>query len=241
MIDLNQYYTFYITLFYQMSSLDLITLFQDLPVEIIHLICILTGKFILDKKWKLKSIIDMRDFAPIDIHLLNMLDFKSEARRMDRQRFIKYVRSCTFDRLLEDEDRIREEVEWVKNVDVYRHTSLFLKSSPLEEVMIPLESGKFCEGCQKNCTSKQLTNTCHFYIYTDSNNGLYFGRSKNICISCFHIITKTTKTPIVNDDKYEKTKIIKMKEKFPKRKSLNNNEKIYNRPVNYKKNFRRLV
>lgn len=214
-----------------MSSLDLITLFQDLPVEIIHLICILTGKFILDKKWKLKSIIDMRDFAPINMHLFNILDFKSEARLMDRQRFIKYIRSCRFDPLLEDEDRIREEVEWVKNTDFYRHPSLFIKSSPIEEVMIPIESDIFCEGCQNNCTSIELS----WFRFSCYN-------FKNVCIHCFHIITKTTKTPIVNDDKYEKSnkKIVKKKEKNPKFKSIIK-EKIHNRPLNYKRNFRRLV
>jgi len=225
-----------------MSVVSLNSLFQTLPVELVHLICLFTGKFIFDKNGKFKSIIDINDFIHIDFHLLHMLDFKSEARRMDRQRFIKYLRSHTYDPM-EEEDRIQEELEWAKNADFYRHPSLFLKSSPAEEVMIPLESGKFCERCQNKCTSTQLSlHGYNFYKYHVSDHGLYFwytssNDSKNICTRCSHIITKT---PIINDDTSEKTKIIKTKEKFPKRKSLNR-EKIPIRPVNYKKSFRRLL
>jgi hypothetical protein len=217
--------------------------FTRLPMEIVHMICLFTGKFVFDKDGMFKSIIDIREFLQIDLHLLNMIDFKIEALAMERQRLIKFLRSQTY-KPLEDEERIHEEVTWLQNIDYTRHKQLFLTSSPVEEVMIPLRPGVFCEDCQMKCTSKELSYlydwTFNFRLKQVNYYIRHFIVKENTCIRCHNYIKRI----IVVEPPEENEKIkVEKKQRFLQKNKVRNNpiHKTFIPRINYKKNFRRLV
>jgi hypothetical protein len=71
------------------------------------------------------------------------------------------------------EQRILEELSLAQFANPVRHPLLFLKESPLKEVMIPLEKGTFCESCENRLTSFDFTKKFYFNNYPYTINQFY--------------------------------------------------------------------
>jgi hypothetical protein len=140
------------------TELALINKFRGLPTELAHLICLFTGKFIIDINGKLKSIINVDDFQNIQTHLL------IQQYHLDKYLFqwftmnqkIRFIQSLYSGRLLEPEERVKEEVLSIQNVEFEKQSFLFTKPSEMEEVMIPdkVDLKTFCNEC---CFKRLLT------------------------------------------------------------------------------------
>lgn len=138
--------------------------FISLPIELVHMICLFTGKFVFDKNKKLKSIVNLEDFTDIKslmvIHeyhknqIYCLISFNNNIYQ--KLRFIQRLYS---DRRLSPEERLKEEVLSIQNVDYNKQSYLFTKPSPIEEVMIPdkipIDFNEICDEC---CAKKILPN-----------------------------------------------------------------------------------
>jgi len=127
--------------------------FMRLPMEVVHQICIYTGKFIFDINGNLKSIINIADFKNIQTLML-IHDYHQNKylfQRFTNDDKIRFIKELYSDRLLDNTERIKEEVLSVENVDYFKQSYLFTKSSTIEEVMIPdklqVDPNEYCNKC----------------------------------------------------------------------------------------------
>ena len=135
------------------TNVTLIPEFKRLPMEVVHQICIYTGKFIFDINGNLKSIINIADFKNIQtlmlIHDYHQNKYLFKKFTIDDK--IRFIQSLYSDRRLDNKERIKEEVLSVENVDYFKQTYLFTKPSTIEEVMIPdkvkVDPNEFCNKC----------------------------------------------------------------------------------------------
>jgi hypothetical protein len=106
-----------------------------------------------------------------------------------------------------DEERQQKELQHAARVDYYRHPLLFLKSSKLEEVMHPLQNNMLCVGCERNCSSCEIS----FYTSIKSKQSLFnrYIREYN-CARCNTIIKQQSKS-IEQDYKFKKDDVYKYK------------------------------
>jgi hypothetical protein len=133
---------------------------KSVPTEVSHLILLFTGKFVFDKNGKLKSIVNLHDFENIEQHLgvFELFFGHHLLRKNEVEKFIMYLHKKVYNRpVMDEEERKREEILAFMNVDYNKHNLLFIKESPIEEVMIPLEPGRFCGECENKLTSVELT------------------------------------------------------------------------------------
>lgn len=110
----------------------------NLPVEIAHLICLFTGKFVLDKKKRLRSIVNLYDFENIKIHIkqLSSDHMNRYCYYVNRERLVRML--YTQKKInMSHKKRIKEEVLLTQFVDYNRHPLLFLKASPIEDIFVP--------------------------------------------------------------------------------------------------------
>ena len=217
------------TLTYIMS---LISAFALLPIEAVHMICLFTGKFVFDKQGRFKSIIDLRDFENINQHIpvFALVSHKSWLMNPDKTRFIRYLHSEIYNRpTMSEEERNQAELLHFAKVDYHRHKSLFLQEGTIDEVMIPVADGIFCEPCKRKLSSSELEHVQHRrrirYSFDDGtvegfnfwyNGGVFISITKNIhekcCRNCFNSIYNKLEVTIVNEEqpvikKAEKTYI----------------------------------
>jgi hypothetical protein len=133
------------------TELALINKYRGLPTELANLICLFTGKFIIDINGKLKSIINVDDFKNIQTHLL------IQQYHLDKYLFqwftmnqkIRFIQSLYSGRMLEQEERVKQEVLSIQNVEFEKQPFLFTKPSEMEDVMIPdkVDLNIFCNEC----------------------------------------------------------------------------------------------
>ena len=147
----------------------------QLPIELVNQICLFTGKFILLPNGKLKSIIDMRDFTFLGpfllerrAHVVNTL-----MRHWNRQE------------IFNKEQRQKEHLLHMKNVDFKRHRSLFMEEEGIE-LLAPVQKGLFCFTCLSTLSSIDLEKIsrrrfCKYFRYYWSAN-----ESNQRCIYCKH-------------------------------------------------------
>jgi hypothetical protein len=138
--------------------LTLIPQFKRLPMELVHQICIFTGKFIFDINGCLKSIINIDDFKNIQTLLL-IHDYHQNKylfHRFNNDQKIRFIQNLYSDRKLKPEERVKEEVLSVQNLDFKKQPYLFTKPLTMEQVMIPdkVDLKTLCDGC---CAEKLLT------------------------------------------------------------------------------------
>lgn len=139
--------------------MSLIATFTSLPIELVHLICLFTGKFVFDKHGRFKSIVNLRDFENIKNHLpvFELVSHKSWLSSYDRTRFIRYLHSEIYNRpTMDEEERKQAELMHFEKVDYDRHRFLFMQEGTVDEVMVPLQDGLFCEPCKNKLSSRQL-------------------------------------------------------------------------------------
>jgi len=142
------------------SNLTLIAQFGGLPVEVAHIICLFTGKFVFDKHGNFKSIINIDDFKNIEtlmlIHDYNQNKYLFNRFTMNDK--IRFIQTLYSDRLLNKKERVEEELLSIQKVDYVKQSYLFTKPSTIEEVMIPdkvqVDLSKLCDEC---CVGKSLT------------------------------------------------------------------------------------
>lgn len=165
-------------------SLHLIAAFSNLPLEVVHMICLSTGKFIFDKNGRLKSIVDLRDYESIKCHLpifRSVLDKSTFCRPWlwmsnvndnpnDNTSFILYIHCQIYNRpIMNKDERIKSEIIHYQNADYNRHPLLFLKEAQIEDVMFTLKDGLFCEPCKNELSSTTL----ELYSYTSTRFSRY--------------------------------------------------------------------
>jgi len=209
---------------------------NQLPLDIINIICLFTGKFILLPNGKLKSIIDMRDFQHLSPTLLNRKFFSinSLMRAWDRAE-IKYK-----------EEREKEHIRHMQNVDFHRHRGLFLPEEPIEN-MEPIKSDLFCYHCVRQLSSSELEKVQEIYkkhgsilIRHNRWNIISTYETRELlefkcCIGCRHLIH--TQTPQLLDayreyELYEEKKE-KRKEELYKKKILEKKRGIVSKKNKY--------
>jgi hypothetical protein len=218
---------------------------KDLPTEVAHLILLFTGKFVFDKKGKLKSIVNLHDFENIKKHLsIFELFFENHLLRKNiMDKFIMYLHKKVYNRpVMNEEERTREEILAYMGVDYNKHKLLFIQESPIEEVMIPLEPNMFCEECSNKLTSVELTQrhnkikTKNTWHHNGNIHGLIFWYYNVVylkpgqCRHCFELIK--------NKKNEEKDELIIPVKKYsePRKKSYLKN---YNKMrTNKRKSFR---
>ena len=180
-----------------------------LPIEIVHQICLFTGKFVLDKENKLKSVVDIREYENINKQLIRsfMLNhrFNSHDLSLVKQCHIGKIVSSLYKKrpdAMSDEERKQAELLHSQNVDKKRHPLLFTKESAIEEVMKPGGEKTFCQKCQyrkllPDSYPIRRPSRKYRYIRGYINDNLYFirivntflglsGRDKcrNVCEGC---------------------------------------------------------
>jgi hypothetical protein len=224
---------------------------KDLPTEVVHLILLFTGKFVFDKKGKLKSIVNLHDFENIKQHLgVFELFFEHHLLRINEiEKFIMYLHKKIYNRqVMDEEERKREEMLAYMGVDYNKHRLLFLKESPVEEVMIPLEPNMFCGECSNKLTSVELTQrhktikTTNMWHHNGNIHGLVFWYYNNVylkpgqCRNCFELIKNKKEKKIEEKDEL----IIPVKKYSEPRKIsyLKNYNKVR---TNNRKSFRMLM
>jgi len=69
----------------------IISRFQELPSDLVKLICLFTGKFKYDKNGNLQSIINIHDYVHIDYHLQDKLHKRSLTNYYDHNHNIIFV------------------------------------------------------------------------------------------------------------------------------------------------------
>ena len=243
-------------------------IWSNIPTELAHIILLFTGKFILDKNNKLKSIVNLHDFENIKQHLnVFELFFDHYLLRVNKmEKFIMYLHKKVYNRpVMNEKERKREEMLGYMGVNYNRHSLLFTKPSALEEVMIPIENGVFCEDCQNNLTSVELEkkqnriinlgfvyhNEIMYPILDHEWLGMIFWHGcekKGYCRSCKVSIEKKRRQNIIKKEKEENEEKEKEKEKvitkYPNKyldnKKLPKLKCVKNVRMNNKKTFRML-
>lgn len=126
-----------------------------LPIELVHQICLFTGKFVLDKENKLKSVLDVREYENINKQLMASLilnhRFNSHDLSFVKQFHIGKIISSLYKKrsdYMTNEQREQAELLHSLNVNKKRHPLLFVKESSIEEVMKPGGEKTFCQKCQ---------------------------------------------------------------------------------------------
>ena len=202
-------------------SFELIKSFTLLPVEVVHIICLFTGKFIFDKTGKIKSVVDLRDFENIKKHLYIFSYFHKYRRDYTKNRttFIKYLHKEIYKgHVMNEEERIKEEIIQYKNVDFERHPLLFMKEHRINEVMVPLENGIFCNGCIHKLSSLEMQLRRYFmnagFSYDEDFDIIWSYNSPisvNLCCKkCYNINSVVSLLPDTEDEKEQKNKKKKM-------------------------------
>jgi hypothetical protein len=186
--------------------MSLLTRYSKLPVEIVHIICLFTGKFVFDKHGKLRSIVNVLDFENIKLHIDKFSTGDSMFHMnfiMNRQRLVRMLYRQKNGKMSE-EKRIQEEVLLSQFADPVRHPRLFTKPSPMEDVLVPLESGVFCNRCRNKLSSVDLASPkphlkkmsffqhgiFHYYVYIDPYE--LIGK----CKQCMKVIVEIKDKPI---------------------------------------------
>jgi len=196
---------------------------KNLPINIVIHICEYTGKFILVKNGKLKSIIDIRDFQHLEPVLLSRQFFSINKlmRAWDRAE-IKYK-----------EEREKEHIIHLQNVDFHRHRQLFLPEEPIEN-MEPVQKDLFCYHCIRQLSSIELYQVYEIYkkqgTIINRDNGYFIitlqefrnGFPSKCCISCCHVIYMQTPQVLDLYEEYKKKeqKKEKIKEEIYEKKIL---------------------
>ena len=198
---------------------------KSVPTEVVHLILLFTGKFVFDKNGKLKSIVNLHDFENIKQHLgIFHLFFEHHLLRINEmEQFIMYLHEKIYNRdVMDKEERKHEEILAYMGVDYKKHPLLFLKETPIEEVMVPLQPNIFCGKCENKLTSVELTQpkktkktlTTTILDYNDEVNGIIFYHYNVVylkygqCNHCFELINKKDKKVeekellVIRDKKY---------------------------------------
>ena len=218
--------------------------FFHLPTELVNIICLYTGKFLLDKNKRLHSIVNLYDFENIKLHIDKYLKIAYHYN-MNRERLVRILYTQKKDRMYEKE-RIREELSLAQFANPKRHPLLFLKESPVEEVIVPLEKGIFCETCENKLTSTELIEGKRYKArqFTMINLYAFYYRYMNInpyiveqkkCKHCSKPIVET-KDKCVYQPQYKKQEIISSKQNIHVQKLYNNRraENKYNHMRYYK-------
>jgi hypothetical protein len=211
--------------------MSFIAAFALLPIEVVHMICLFTGKFVFDKQGRFKSIIYLRDFENINQHIpvFALVSHKSWLINPDKTRFIRYLHSEIYNRpTMSEEERNQAELLHFEKVDYRRHKSLFLQEGTIEEVMIPVADGIFCEPCKRKLSSSELEHIQHRrrirYSFDDGTidgfnvwyHYVYISVTKNThekcCRNCFNPIYNKLEVKVVKEEqpvikKVEKTYI----------------------------------
>jgi hypothetical protein len=183
--------------------MSLLTRYGKLPVEIVHIICLFTGKFVFDKQGKLRSIVNLFDFENIKIHIDQFSTGATMNVNMNRERLVRMLYTQKNGKMSE-EKRIQEEVLLSQFADPLRHPRLFTKPSPIEDVLIPLENGVFCNRCKNKLSSVDLASPkphlkkisffqhgmFHYYVYIDPYE--LIGK----CKQCLKVIVEIKDKPI---------------------------------------------
>jgi hypothetical protein len=194
-----------------LSSCNWVTL----PIEVAHLILLFTGKFVFDKKGKLKSIVNLHDFENIKQHLgvFELFFGHHLLRKNEVEKFIMYLHKKVYNRpVMDEEERTHDEILAYMGVDYNKHKLLFLKELPVEEVMIPLEPGRFCGECENKLTSVELTQrhktikTKNMWHHNGNFHGLVFWYYNIVylkpgqCLHCFELIKNKKEKKVEEED-----------------------------------------
>ena len=206
------------------------------PLDVIITICLFTGKFILLPNKKLKSIVNIYDYQHLEPTLLNRKFFSinSLMRAWDRAE-IKYK-----------EEREKEHILHIQNVDFNRHRGLFLPEEPIEN-MEPLQKDIFCGYCTRELSSTKLEIVQEIYKRHGSiliqHNGLiqiikYDTRDScdlHFCINCRYPITAQTSNlfDLVREYKKKEEKKEKIKEEIYNNKILEKKRGIISKKNKY--------
>ena len=227
--------------------MSLLKTFSHLPIEIAHIICLFTGKFILDKNRKLHSIVNLFDFENIKLHIDQSTRYMNGLHYMyyimNRERFVRMLYTKK-NRLMSDEKRMNEELSLAQFADYNRHPLLFTKESPIKDVFVQLEKDIFCDTCKYNLSSVDLAcpksvkkiigyiegHQIPFYmcVYRYINmrgpkNGNLFLSKKIRCHHCTKPISKTKDEPVNIGVDYTRLNDKKKGYSYPK---LYNNRKM---------------
>jgi hypothetical protein len=221
--------------------MTLLTKFSQLPTALVDIICLFTGKFVLDKNNRLRSILNLYDFENIKTHL-NEYSKIGMKYYMNRERLVRMLYTQKKGEM-PLEQRILEELSLAQFANPVRHPSLFLKESPMEEVMIPFTKGTFCESCENKLTSFNFTK--NFYLNNDLYGTTIFYQiftnvrpnrfNENKCKYCLQSIV-IAKDNIVYQPQYKKQDMISRKQHIHVQKLYNNRraEQKYNHMRYYK-------
>jgi hypothetical protein len=179
------------------------TLITQLPIELVHIICLFTGKFVFDKEGKFRSIVNLLDFENIKLHIDQFSKCENNSN-INRQRLVRMLYTKKNGKMSE-EKRIKEEVLLSQFVDPIRHPRLFIKPSPIKEVFIPLEKGVFCNTCKDKLTSVDLAapkphlKKVVFFHYGIFHQYLYLHHPCKLigkCKHCMKVIIETKDEPV---------------------------------------------
>jgi len=235
----------------------------NLPEEVAHLILLFTGKFVFDKKGKLKSIVNLHDFENIKQHLgvFELFFGHHLLTKNTIEKFIMYLHKKVYNRpVMDEEERAQEEILAYMGVDYKKHRLLFLKELPIEEVMIPLEPNMFCEECENKLTSVELLTQRHKTIKTKNmwhHNGNFNLLNGNIhglvfwycnivyledgqCRHCFELIKNKKEKKIEEKKIEEKDELIIPVKKYSEPKKIPYLKNYNKMRTNNKKSFRML-
>jgi hypothetical protein len=221
--------------------MTLLTKFAQLPTALVDIICLFTGKFVLDKNNSLRSIVNLYDFENIKTHL-NEYSKRGMYFYMNRERLVRMIYKQKQGEM-PLEQRVFEELSLAQFANPVRHPSLFLKESPMEEVMIPLPKDTYCESCENKLTSfnfkkylylnNDLHGTTIFYQIFTNVRPIRFIQNK--CKYCLQSIVMA-KDNIVYQPQYKKQDMIPRKQHIHVQKLYNNRraEQKYNHIRYYK-------
>ena len=220
--------------------MTLLTKFSHLPTALVDIICLFTGKFVLDKNNKLRSIVNLYDFENIKTHL-NEYSKRGMNYYMSKERLVRMIYTQKQGEM-PLEQRVFEELSLAQFANPVRHPSLFLKESPMEEVMIPLPKDTYCESCEDKLRSSIFTK----YIYCSMPTIFHDIFVKFVtlrpnkcyekkCVYCLKPII-TTNDHIVYQPQYKKEELMRRKQQIHVQKLYNNRraEHKYNHMRYYK-------
>jgi len=232
---------FYFILFdiiIQQYQMSLITIFSNLPIEIAHIICLFTGKFVLDKNKKLHSVVNLFDFENIKLHIDQSTRYMNGFYNIiDRQRFVRMLYTKK-NGVMSDKKRMNEELSLAQFADYNRHPLLFTKESPIKDVFVQLEKDIFCDTCKYNLSSVDLAcpksvkkmigyiegHQIPIYIYymyryinmRGPKNGKLFLSKKIRCHHCTKPISKKKDEPVTIGEYYTSLNDKKKGYSYPK-------------------------
>ena len=180
--------------------MSLIEQYRELPREIVDIICLFTGKFVFDKQGKLRSIVNLLDFENIKSHIAQYLNIAYHYN-MNRERLVRILYTQK-NGVMSNEKKIQEELLCSQFIDYNRHPLLFAKSSPLENVFVPLEKFTFCDTCKHKLSSVDLASPKSFIKHIMFNGFSYFikmstDQLKGICRQCLTPIFEITDVPVI--------------------------------------------